>query len=499
MRKPWWPAIGLMLIFGLTRLTELDAWPVFIDEGVHIRWARLVWAGQSLTAAADGRLLHVWWLALFWPFKGGLWLSRAVMVLWGLLTIAALVALGRRLRQPGGGVLAAALYVLAPMAFFYDRMALTDTMQVALHSLLLLASVALVQRPRWWLAAVVAGLMLSQPMTKLPGVFWLGTPAFALLMSDARQRGQAAWHTAASYALFALSFAAVVAALQWRGVGYFDLAQSNATGGSLSALPALLGSQALAFVALVPPYLPGVLGLLLLLGIGLGLWHRRLTGAGLLLMALVPTVALAALAGRFQVRYVIPALPPLLLLAGLGWAAQSANWSYWQRRWAAVGALALVLASGTGAFAVNAWWNPATTRLGDGDTAQYLRDWSAGYGLDVIADDILASAARTPTDLVVIEPTTLPMISVYFGAEPHLYALYDYDEPDLRIKLYYAALTDPFASLASPDRAAYLLVLLPDDAQRLAELRAGRELVREVARPGGGAYQLYRIWPDPPR
>ena len=108
-----------------------------------------------------------------------------------------------------------------------------------------------------------------------------------------------------------------------------------------------------------------------------------------------------------------------------------------------------------------------------------------------------AAAAEAPTDLVVIDIGLIVRLSTYLGPEPNLYTLHDYDEPYLRIKVLYEGLDHPYASLADPQRQAFLLVRAPDENHRLTTLAVAAELVATFPKPNGELqYELYRLTPD---
>lgn len=493
---------GLLLLYAFTRLHHLESLPVFLDEAVHIRWAKLVWAGQWLTAAQDGRLLNIWWIALFWPFTGALWLARAVTVLWGALGLAAIMASGRLLKSPRVGWLAALLYILLPMAFFHDRMALTDPLQVTLEALLVLAAVRLMgrnHRHNRWVAIAAGGLMLALLTTKLLGLFWIGAPLLALLLVPAREWRNHVAYIAAAYATFGIGLAGFMALMRWRGSDFgLALAFSNLGGApSLSGVWQRLGAHIQNYIVHLPAYLPGVLWVVIALGIGLALWRYFALARTLLALAAVPLLGLAVALAPFEIRYLTPALPALTLLVALGWDTLLARRSGLQQAALVAVLAAAILVGGPGRFMWQGWYAPAELALAPRDREQYINNWSSGSGIPEVVAFVQAAAAAAPTDLVVIDIGLIVRLSTYLGPEPNLYTLHDYDEPYLRIKVLYEGLDHPYASLADPQRQAFLLVRAPDENHRLTTLAVAAELVATFPKPDGELqYELYRLTPE---
>ncbi|MFQ5408141.1 MAG: hypothetical protein ACE5FI_06935, partial [Anaerolineales bacterium] len=200
-------AVGLLLVFVATRYHNLAALPVFFDEAESIRISKKAWTGPHnwFLGAHLNRLLYIWWVAIFWPFTGALWISRAANLFVGLAGLAAILATGRLIGARGAGLLAVALYITVPVAFFFDRIVLGEHMQMAISaSLLFSTGVLLFHRRRW--AVFVCGLLLTGYwLTKGTGFFWLGTPLLLLPTLPIRLwRSRLRW-LAATYGVGAVS------------------------------------------------------------------------------------------------------------------------------------------------------------------------------------------------------------------------------------------------------------------------------------------------------
>ncbi len=123
----------IALVYFATRLINLDKFPIFTDEGIYIRWARVAWhdANWRFISLTDGRQPLQTWLTIpflkFFPdnlLLGG----RLFAVLSGFISLIGIFALTYYLFGKRASFIAGALYVLTPFFLFYDRLALVDSM-----------------------------------------------------------------------------------------------------------------------------------------------------------------------------------------------------------------------------------------------------------------------------------------------------------------------------------------------------------------------------------
>ena len=126
----------VLLVFGLTRLYNLDLVPIFADEAIYIRWAQLLafdWR-HLFVPLTDGKTpLFMWLLAPllrlnFDPLLTG----RVLSALSGLGTVVGVYFLAKKLFEEKTARLAAGLALFQPFLLFYDRMSLTDSLLTAL-------------------------------------------------------------------------------------------------------------------------------------------------------------------------------------------------------------------------------------------------------------------------------------------------------------------------------------------------------------------------------
>lgn len=118
---------SLLLLYWFVRLHAIGRFAFFIDEANHVWWAQLAWENFPFHAASDGRLLNVLWIAAFWPFNAAVWLSRVSVVLITTAGLAALFDASRRCFSFRAAIIAGLLYTFMPLTFFFERLALADS------------------------------------------------------------------------------------------------------------------------------------------------------------------------------------------------------------------------------------------------------------------------------------------------------------------------------------------------------------------------------------
>src|SRR3989344_9105100 len=122
----------LVFIYFLTRLYNLDQFPIFSDEGIYIHWAKVAWhdASWRFVSLTDGRQpLQTWgtipFLKLF--STNALLAGRLFSVTTGLVSFIGIFGLLFYLWGKRAALIGSLLYVFMPYTIFYDRIALVDS------------------------------------------------------------------------------------------------------------------------------------------------------------------------------------------------------------------------------------------------------------------------------------------------------------------------------------------------------------------------------------
>src|SRR3989338_7305359 len=122
----------LVFIYFLTRLYNLDQFPIFSDEGIYIHWAKVAWhdASWRFVSLTDGKQpLQTWgtipFLKLF-P-DNALLAGRLFSVATGLAGLVGMFTLLYYLFNKRAAIIGSFIYVFTPYFLFYDRLALVDS------------------------------------------------------------------------------------------------------------------------------------------------------------------------------------------------------------------------------------------------------------------------------------------------------------------------------------------------------------------------------------
>lgn len=132
IRKDILLIVLIIFLFFLTRLINLDQFPIFSDEGIYIRWAKVArsdatWRFISLT---DGKQpLQTWGTIPFLKVfpDNALLAGRLFGVFGGFLALIGFFILNLYLFGKSTAIFGSFLYIITPYFLFYERMALVDS------------------------------------------------------------------------------------------------------------------------------------------------------------------------------------------------------------------------------------------------------------------------------------------------------------------------------------------------------------------------------------
>ncbi len=158
----------LKILYLVTRLYNLLLLPIFNDEGIYIRWAKVAWhdATWRFISLTDGKQpLQTWgtipFLKLF-P-DDALFAGRLFSVFTGMFALVGLFTLLYYFLGKRSAYIGALLYIFSPYFLFYDRMAMVDSGVNAFFIWILFLSMLLVRTMRLDVAlifGIVAGFGL---------------------------------------------------------------------------------------------------------------------------------------------------------------------------------------------------------------------------------------------------------------------------------------------------------------------------------------------------
>jgi 4-amino-4-deoxy-L-arabinose transferase-like glycosyltransferase len=398
----------------VTRTWHLTALPMFFDEAIHMLWGGH-WVGPNgLTRAlTDGKLLQVMasGVALRLVPQDPLWAVRSVTALSGLVTLAAVFFLGRRIGGAPGGLIAASLSVASPFLLFHERMALADPLVAAFAAVALVATIGLCDDPRPIRGVMLGVTLAAAGATKVLGLFALAPSLAGVLLLAPRDRR--AWR----YLGLAWGVAGI---LLWGPVSAF-LTRTNQIAEKAVLVTEARSALVVRNLGQVTEWLwiywtPTVI-VVGLVATGLALTRRRRVELVLLIAWALPLVVLVFMAGVWYPRYVLFTTGPFLALAGGGLG------ELWVRA-RGRGARGMVLAIVVGVLApglvfhVGLAHDPASVRLPEIDRWQYIEGWPSGYGWAESYDFLVREHGRDDRALHIVTEHYHWTLKAYFVGRP---------------------------------------------------------------------------------
>jgi hypothetical protein len=363
----------------------------YADESHHIRRAEVAWefTTNPLASYQPGKLLLYYYLGLFEVDRHDyLLVSRLAVALLSLLSGAATYAVGRYLGGYRAGLLALWLYLSAPFAFFFDRMALADPPTLTMLLLTTWAALHWSRRPtaRW--SALLALLMILTPLAKLTAIAVVAIPPLAIWWAGK----VSAWRAylrplMAIYMTFILIWIPLFTPAilgELRGgenrvvlVGDYLLNIHEPEQNFIQNLADNLWEV----IYQTAFYSSGVgLGVIVLAWSWL-LWRKRQTAlllAGLLILAWLPTLVLGSYPST---RYLQIGIPFIILAVAIGLdSLVQARGDSALARTAVYSAMGVYTALWCGTFWVQSITRPQELSLPPDDLWRYVQSGTAGYG-----------------------------------------------------------------------------------------------------------------------
>ena len=317
MFKRWWPALILLFILWLTRITALDVFPFHVDEGIHVRWAIEVWGGHPFWNISDAKIIAHWPIAAFYPQNAAPFVARMPTVLIAMLGLAAGYALVQRLFGRWSAFLASVMWICSPYLFFYERMALMDGEIGDLGVVALWASVLLARRGTYR-NAILAGVTLAAAILfKLTAVVFVPMVGLIPLLNGRYPMRRRLSLIVAAGAACAACFIVPLAYIVLKGENFFDVPRQFVSVENAGQVDQFFGNIEKLWLQLVGFDTPFVviallLGLVSLLILG-GRWGRLLIVAWAIALSII-----LVLGKTVFPRYYVAALPTALVLAGAG-------------------------------------------------------------------------------------------------------------------------------------------------------------------------------------
>ncbi len=422
-------AVALIAASALVlRGYDLLALPIFNDEAVYLRWAADILDQRTRMAlfipvAEDGKQpLYIWLAtAVMSVISDPLLAGRIVSVIAGLFSLAGIMLAGRWLQGRLVGLLAGAIYAVAPYTVFFDRMALADSV-INMTAIWTFGLALLIpRRANSGRSSVLWGVALGLVMaigvwTKLTAAFALPFPVLCLTLLP--RKGRSIREGARSLVVAYVVFAAIASLLVVMPYAENQLRLTATHVFSSDELTVyhpvnVWMSNWAKYVSWIQAYLPAPLDWLVLIGAAWGLVFR--TRKTLLLAAcwiaiVLPSVVLAR---TFASRYLLDSIFPLIFLAVLPTSALLDSLRHRLGKETGilhgrglVVSVAVVLAMAIGAPSLamdrSLITDPASAAMPATDRDEYVEGWASGFGFKEALDLALQRAEGYDRDVFIL-------------------------------------------------------------------------------------------------
>lgn len=405
--------LPLIVLLGLVfRLYHLNSLPVFADEAIYIRWAQVMRAESTLRflPLSDGKQPLFMWTVI--PFlkliNDPLVAGRAVSIACGIVSLVGIFLLTNLLfKSQKAALLAVLLYAFSPFTFFFERMALVDSMLSAFGIWTLLLAVAAAKTLRLDYAMLAGFALGGALLTKSPAIFFvILLPAVFIFVKKP---------------IHLIKLAALLAVTYLIGYGLYNILR-------LGPNFHLIGSRNADYVfplnhlwlnpkdpfifhfdrALEWIWAMGPWPLFILAAIGLVFLFKKHKKEALFLIAwfLFPLGIQSMFAKVFTARYIFFLIPPLYILAGVSILTKR-----WFRRlvFGLVGLFIILSLKFNYLLATN----PGKANLPRSERSGYLEEWTAGTGITEAAEYLKTESLKLKTNEKIIVGT-----EGYFGTLP---------------------------------------------------------------------------------
>ena len=430
-----WIVLSFVVLYWVSRLTNLTQLPIFTDEAIYVRWAQIAeqdsaWRFISLTDGKQPMLIWVGIIALK-IFSDPLFAVRFVSVVSGFVGMIGLGLLGRELfKSTTIGILSSFLYLISPFTLMYDRMALMDSIVAMFSVWSLYVAILLVRLVRLDLSFILGLFLGGGVLTKTSGFLSIYLLPTTLLLFDFKnkhwKKNLLKW---AGFAFIAVLFSQLYYSVLRLSPWFHMIAQKDTTfintvdeqGGIINLIQYCsrflvgnlhgLGDWTIGYLT-IP--------IIILVFIAILFIYRNLREKLLLLVWFsAPFVGLAFFGKVLYPRFILFMMMPLFLLSA--WSIH-----YLLKRFSnKTHALILILLISIYPLYVDSkiLFSIVTAPIPKADSGQYINDHPAGWGIRE-AVDFFGNEAKTQKINVFTEGT--------FGLLPYGLEIYLVRNPNIK-------------------------------------------------------------------
>ncbi len=314
----------LSIFYLFTRFYHLALFPIFTDESIYLRIAQVLTddPGEINLFRMEGKHpLYIWLCVLaFQVVDDPLLAGRAVSVISGLASLVGIYHLTRLCYPPATAWMAALLYLICPFPYFFERLAMVDSLLNALGIWLIYLSVRMAHgdyRGGGLLPGTVAGLAFYTKFTAL--IYFLPALVAPYFFKDEKKVNFKVFYV---YPILIFGFFVLILYGLGKEIGYFHPAKPLRlpllflTGEQWAAFPLDIwignGKIVLSFLLV---YFPTPIIILSVYAIWYSILKKDKKSLFFVFWAGFPTILIILITSGFFSRYFIFLIAPIIILA----------------------------------------------------------------------------------------------------------------------------------------------------------------------------------------
>lgn len=436
--KQWWltGAASLLVILAglLLRLYRLTLLPIFDDEAIYLRWSQIMRAEPTLrfVPLSDGKQpLYMWaTIPFFKLFSDPLFSGRFLSILCGTATLIGVIFLAYIFfRSKKVAIVSGIIYAFSPFVFFFDRMALVDSMLSMLGVWFFIFQVLTAKKERLDLAMISGFLLGGALLTKSPALFFvLLLPATWILSKWSGGTKKITAH------LIKLLFLSVVTLAI--GYGLYNILRLGPNFNMVAirnkdyVYPIshfwtsfkdplfIFLKMSFEWIVAMGPWTLLVLGILGVIINYKKYWREILL---LVVLFLAPIAVQSEFAKVFTSRYILFSIPFLVVLASSAFLIKSRV----LQTICLITLLVFLLQAAR--FDYLLVTDPERANLPRSERSGYLEEWTAGTGIKEVSDLLKAQLAKNPNQRIVVGTEG------FFGTLPDGLQIYVNDNSNITV------------------------------------------------------------------
>ncbi len=502
-------SVFITLLYFVSRLQNLTAIPVFGDEAIYIRWSQIIKSVDSLrfVPLSDGKQpLFMWITVTFFKFiNDPLIASRLLSVISGYftliaisLTLAILINFRSKILNPLEFIaqsitnnykyclFISLIYIFTPYSFFFDRLALPDSLLSTLISFSLFFLILITKYPRLDLSILLGSFLGLAWLTKSPALYFVVISSVWLLINTFKNKFNL------FYSAISATIAFVIYNILRLGPQFHQIALRNqdyvwGLSDILSHPFDPLKSHFLAVLKIWSTYLNWAIVILPLIALIFYILKSKkqfflLNPLFLLIVWFIsPLLVTITFVKTFTARYILFSLPSLLIIFS------SVFYYFFQKstKKPILIALIILLQIPSFIFIHQISTKPESVTLPPTE-AGYIQDWTSGWGIKSVSEYLIDRSSFV---------NVIVGTEGYFGTLPDGLQIYTNQVPQLTVfgvGLDFTTIPEKLIDAHQYGDEVYLLInqsrnkLLPDEIKKLKEIQIH-------PKPAGDNLILYRL------